>query len=412
MSVCSCRLSVVALGLSLIAAAALPRSATAKAVQPMNVRCVDVQDAKPERIGNHTLLLKTERVRFDPPRDYRTKSLGLQLLDERRGKVVALEVPIGQLRASFGPILEGGPDTKNRKGALLDNFFIDVASISDDGKTLGLSVRGGADGGGTQSSLVFWTVGSGRVVIAKQVFRRAAKEKATFVVAGHDAMGELIAVESRKIDAGSGRHVLDLVLSRISPATAKVTTVWKGRTPPRRNDRMGIGGHIAFSADRKRVAIPEYLEDPDGEAAVHVVDLMTGKHREFPAFATTYGVAFSPIGDKLALGSNRLGVVRLLDLESGKVEHEAKGFRRIHKLVFGSGGTFLYVVSKAGDIEQRMGSNLRPVPSSKAWAAKKLVGGTLYGQVPASSDPQHQSFGRTPNKHGFGKLDRICTISM
>ncbi|MCB9740167.1 MAG: hypothetical protein H6747_12955 [Deltaproteobacteria bacterium] len=412
MSVHSCRLAAVALGLSLIAAAALPRNATAKAVQPMNVRCVDVKDAKPERIGVHTLLLQTERVRFDPPSDYRTKSLGLQLLDERRGKVVALEVPIGQLRASFGPILEGGPDTKNRKGALLDNFFVDVVSISDDGKTLGLSVRGSAADGGAQTSLVFWTVGSGRVVVAKQVFRRARKEKATFTVLGHDAMGELITVESRKIEAGSGRHVLDLVLSRISPATAKATTVWKGRTPPRRNDRMGVGSRFAFSEDRKRVAIPEYLEDPDGEAAVHVVDLMTGKHREFPALATTYGVAFSPIGDKLALGSNRLGVVRLLDLESGKVEHEAKGFKRIHKLVFGAGGTFLYVASKAGDIQQLLGFTLAPMPNPGAWKAKKLLGGTLYAEIPASSDPQHQPFGRTADKQGFGKLDRICTISM
>lgn len=406
------RIGALLLGLALLCVAALPAPASAKGAGPLNVRCVDVKDARPERIGVSTLLLRTELERFEPKADDRVRTMRLELLDETKAAVDTLEVPLGKLRAAFGPLFSGGPDVKSRKGTMRDNFFADAVSLSDDGKTLGLSLRGPGEQGVRQNAIVFWTIGTGRVVVAKAVFQRERKEKANFSVLGHDATGGLLVLDSRTIDAGSGRHVLDLLLRRIDPASAKVSTVWKLRTAPRRNDRMYAGSHIVWSRDRKRVAIPEYLEDPDGEAAVHVVDVMTGKHRELPAPATTYGLAFSDVGNKLAIGSNRLGVVRLVDLESGAVEHEAKGFKHIHKLVYGRGSTFLYVGQKAGDVVQLRGATLARQSTSKAWTAKKLVGGTLYGQLPPASDPRYQSFGRTPNKHGFGTLDRICVVGM
>ena len=396
----------------LLALLALSAPALAKGMAPRDVRCVDVHDARPERIGVHTLLLKTERLRGKPPTDYRVHTLRLHLLDEVSAKVSTLDVPLERLRAAFSPLLAGGVETKNRKGALLDNFMADAAHLSDDGKTLALRVKGPGAEGASHTAIVFWTVGTGRVVIAKDVHVRPRKSKATMTVLGRDATGALLVLGSERIDAGSGRHVLDLHLQRIEPANASKTTVWKHRTPPRRNDRIAAGTRYAFSADRKRLALPEYLEDPAGEAAVHVVELETGGHRAYPAPATTYGVAFASVGNALFLGSNRLGTVQRLDLATGKVEREAKGFPRLHKLIAASSGDFLFAFLKGGEIKALYGMSMKPMAAASMWDARKLLGGTLYAQIAPSSDSAFQSIGRTADKHGFGTLDRICVVRM
>ncbi len=398
--------------LLLLAVLLLATPAFAKGMGPRDVRCVEVQDARPERIGVHTLLLKSELLRGAPPTDYRVKTLRLHLLDERAAKVSTLDVPIERLRAAFGPLLEGGVEKKNRKGALLDTFMADAVHLSDDGKTLALRVKGPGAEGASRVAVVFWTVGTGRVVIAKDVHVRARKSKAVMMVLGADATGALLVLGSERIDAGSGRHVLDMHLERIEPANASKTTVWKHRTPPRRNDRIAVGTRYVFSADRKRLALPEYLEDPAGEAAVHVVELETGGHRSYPAPATTYGLAFSSFGNALVLGSNRLGTLQLLDLDSGKVSRQAKGFPRVHKLIWASGGDFLFAFLKGGEIKGLYGSSLLPMAGASMWNARKLLGGTLYAEIAPSSDSAFQSIGRTADKHGFGTLDRICVVAM
>lgn len=104
-----------------------------------------------------------------------------------------------------------------------------------------------------------------------------------------------------------------------------------------------------FDREGKRLALVEY-DDKAGQnqgpvtpqAQVYVVDVETKAIDTYPIPLSAYGVAFTPDGKYLLLGSNELGELVRIDLAAKKVDATAKGHKLMHAFAMApSGRTFL-----------------------------------------------------------------------
>ncbi len=395
-----------------LALTTVPVTAQAAKVQLPAGRCVDVGKARIHRVGDPWLLLGTELLR-GAETDQRVATLQLRLLDERTAQIRALDVPIARLRSGFAAAMGGAAlDRTNSQGARRDGFQVDVMHVSDDAATVVLVVDVAVAGAGTLRSLALWSVGSDTVRMVPGLQALAAKERGYLVVAGVDASGGLLVLDVRPADAEGDQRKLALALHRVDLAAAGSKTVWRFVTPARRNPRLSIGGRLRLSRDRALLVVPEYLEDPDGDAEVHVVRLADGSHRSLPAPATTYGVDLSPDGKTLALGANRAGAVELWDLATGKRTATAKAVKRLHKLVYSKDGATIWVAGKGGALVALDPTTLRQKASFAAKAIAGAAGGTLYAELPVAPGGQPQPLGLVSDKFGFGEVERICVLPL
>lgn len=402
---------LLSLPFSLPLACATPVIAAPAKVQLPTGRCLAVGKTRVHRVGDPWLLLGAEPLgRTDT--DFRVATLQLRLFDERTATIRTLDVPLATLRQGLAPGMgDKGLEWTNAKGAKRDGFDVDVVHVGDDATTVALMIDVAHKGGGTTRSLALWTVGSATLRLVPGLQTLAPKERGYLVVAGVDATGGLLLLDVRPAESEGDTRKLALVLHRVDLAAARSAVVWRFLTPARRNSRLSIDRHLRLSRDRALLVIPEYLEDPTGEAEVHVVRLADGSHRSLPTPATTYGVDISPDGKTLALGSNRQGSVELWDLATGKRTATAKSVKRLHKLVYGKDGTVIWAVGKGGNVVALDPSRLRSLGS---FAAKALGGGAgaLFAQLPPAPGGAPQSFGLVSDTHGFGEVETICVLPL
>lgn len=388
----------------------------AKAKLPAG-RCVDVGKADTKRVGDPWLQLSSEPLGRTPPTDFRVATLQLRLLDERTMKIRTIDVPIAKLRAGFAGAMAGvAVERTNPKGAKLDGFRVDALHVSDDGATVVLILDVNLPGGGTSRGLVIWDQrkgdqGAETVRVVPGVQTLAAKERGYLIVAGVDASGGLLLLDVRPTAAEGTTRKVALALRRIDLVAASSKTVWSLVTPARRNPGLSIGRHLRLSRDRSVLVIPEYLEDPAGEAEVHVVRLADGSHRSLPTPATTYGVDISPDGKTLALGSGRAGQVELWDLASGKKTASGKAVKRLHKLVYSKDGAMIWVAGKGGALVALDAATLR---AKGQFSAKAIFGGAgaLYAELPAAPSGADQPLGLVSDRYGFGDVERVCVLPL
>jgi hypothetical protein len=106
---------------------------------------------------------------------------------------------------------------------------------------------------------------------------------------------------------------------------------------------------VHASADFARFAIVEYVEDGVRMAPGHIyiADPSAASSFAIPAPPTAYGVAFSPDGRYVYLGSAQLGTISRVDVAAGRVDKQVAAPRYIHHLVVSSNGTKLFALASS-----------------------------------------------------------------
>ncbi|TMQ12630.1 MAG: lactonase family protein [Deltaproteobacteria bacterium] len=115
----------------------------------------------------------------------------------------------------------------------------------------------------------------------------------------------------------------------------------------RRDHEHAVRVHAA--ADFSRFAIVEYVEDGVGMAPgqVHIVDPAAGTSFAVPAPPAAYGVAFSPDGRHIYLGSAQRGTISRIDVAAGRIDRQVAGPRFLHHLVISASGSRLFALSSS-----------------------------------------------------------------
>jgi hypothetical protein len=119
-------------------------------------------------------------------------------------------------------------------------------------------------------------------------------------------------------------------------------------------DRAEDHGHehavrVHAAADFSRFAIVEYVEDGVAMAPgqVYVADPAAGTSFAVPAPPAAYGVAFSPDGRYLYLGSAQRGTIARVDLAAGRIDKQVAAPRYLHHLVISPSGTRLFALASS-----------------------------------------------------------------
>jgi len=106
---------------------------------------------------------------------------------------------------------------------------------------------------------------------------------------------------------------------------------------------------VHASADFARFAIVEYVEDGVRMAPgrVYVADPAAGTSVAVPAPPTAYGVAFSPDGRYVYLGSAQLGTISRIDVAAGRIDKQVAAPRYLHHLVVSASGSKLFALASS-----------------------------------------------------------------
>ena len=106
---------------------------------------------------------------------------------------------------------------------------------------------------------------------------------------------------------------------------------------------------VHAAADFSRFAIVEYVEDGVRMAPghVYVAEPAAGTSFAVPAPPTAYGVAFSPDGRYLYLGSAQLGTISRIDLAARSIDKQVAAPRYLHHLVVSASGTRLFALASS-----------------------------------------------------------------
>ncbi len=396
----------VVVGLFVLAASASGPSAARAA--PSAARCSSIVPARVSRVGDHWLLLGTQRNGRSPT-DARVGSLGLTLLDERDGKVVAVEIPVAPLRSSLRPATAGGPLAHtSRKGVPRDAFTLRLVHVDTTGQRFTLSVdyRGRVQDkvAGTRYTLARWRRGANAFRLSAPIQILAPKARGFAVHVGLDGRGDDLVLLSESTKVGLDRVSRAVAVVRVSAADGVVSRVISFTTPARK--RGAVGGRTRLSKDRTLLAIPEYIEATTSVGAVHIVDVTKGTRVTVPAMATVYGLDFSPDNTRLALGSNRLARLEVWDIATQKRLRSGQGVKRLHRLVYGAAGKTLWAAGKGGEVASFDAQSLRR--RGKAWRPTAKVAGGLYAQLKPRPAGAPQTFGFTADPHGLGLISSLC----
>jgi hypothetical protein len=172
---------------------------------------------------------------------------------------------------------------------------------------------------------------------------------------------------------------------------------------PRRAERSGRehAVRVHAAADFSRFAIIEYVEDGVGMAPghVYVVDPASRASFAVPAPSAAYGVAFSPDGRYLYLGSSQRGTISRIDVAAGKIDKQVAGPKFLHHLVISPSGTALFALSSSSkyavyDLPDLRPHGDAPHPAGLAAAMVDLHGNGIasldgaYFVAPEAEDPR------------------------
>src|SRR5262249_26124297 len=106
---------------------------------------------------------------------------------------------------------------------------------------------------------------------------------------------------------------------------------------------------VHAAADFSRFAIVEYVEDGVGMAPgqVYIADPAAGTSFAVPAPPAAYGVAFSPDGRYVYLGSAQRGTISRVATAAGRIDKQVSAPRSLHHLVISSSGTRLFALASS-----------------------------------------------------------------
>lgn len=141
-----------------------------------------------------------------------------------------------------------------------------------------------------------------------------------------------------------------LVVRRLDLDTLEGQDLLRVPLPPRaeRFDREH-GVRVHANADFSRFAVVEYAEDNVGMAPGHIYigDPAGGTSFAVPAPPAAYGVAFSPSGRYIYVGSAQRGTISRIDIAAGKIDRQVAGPRFLHHLVISPSGTRLFALASS-----------------------------------------------------------------
>jgi len=106
---------------------------------------------------------------------------------------------------------------------------------------------------------------------------------------------------------------------------------------------------VHAAADFARFAIVEYVEHGVQMAPgrVYIADPAAGAVVAVPAPPTAYGVAFSPDGRYVYLGSAQLGTISRIDIAAGRIDKQVAAPHYLHHLVVSASGARLFALASS-----------------------------------------------------------------
>ena len=217
-------------------------------------------------------------------------------------------------------------------------------------------------------------------------------------IVGADAQGSAAWFAVTRL-AARGR---ELELRRLDLASLEIQDA-QHVTLPRRAESHGREHAVRVHAapDFSRFAVVEYVEDGVGMAPghVYVVEPATGGSFAVPAPSAAYGVAFSPDGRYLYLGSAQRGTISRIDVAAGRIDKQVAGPKFLHHLVISPSGTRLFALASSStyavyDLPDLRAHGDAPHPAGLAAAMVDLHGNGIasldgaFFVAPEAEDPR------------------------
>jgi len=208
---------------------------------------------------------------------------------------------------------------------------------------VGLAVASGARGGFQRYSYAELDASGKLVRSAELAMLRDGEQLA---VVGTDVAGEAAWFAITEVTA----RRRSLVMRRLDLNSLETTDEHRLTLPARASPsgrEHAVRVHAA--ADFARFAVVEYAEDGAAMAPGHVyiVDAVAGPSCTVPAPPTAYGVAFSPEGRYVYLGSSQRGTISRIDLSVCRIDKQVAGPRFLHHLVVSRTGTKLFALASS-----------------------------------------------------------------
>lgn len=321
---------------------------------------------------------------------YRERAAILEILDLETRQVHQITARRGTLEKRFGA---------SANGVTLPP---QAEIVRYDGKVVGLAMSEPALGKSHRVWYAELEARTGKLLRTTELGRLGDGD--FLQVVGADAGGE--AAWFALTDASTRGRVV--TLRRLDLATLDVSEPARvslaARSANARNDHA-VRVHAA--ADFARFAIVEYVEDGVRMAPgkIYIVDASTGSAFSVPAPPTVYGVAFTPDGRYVYLGSAQHGTISRIDVAAGKIDKQVSAPRYLHHLVISPGGKLFalatsnqFAVYDLPDLKARTDATH---PAGVAHAMAQLSGNgvaSLDGSwfvAPDAESPRHPPPDRT-----------------
>jgi hypothetical protein len=261
---------------------------------------------------------------------YRERSAVLEVLDLATQSVVQVTASRALFERRFGVVRDGTVAVPQGEIVVYT------------GGVVGLALAEAATGGARRYWYAELDAGTGKLVRTAGLATIGAGEQLEII--GADPAGDAAWFAITRI-AGRGRT---LVLRRLDLGSLEAHDEQRIALSVRAQTAAGehaVAVHAA--ADFSRFAVVEYVEDGVRMAPghVYVADPAAGTSFAVPAPPTAYGVAFSPDGRYLYLGSAQLGTISRVDLAAGRIDKQVAAPHYLHHLVVSASGTRLFALA-------------------------------------------------------------------
>jgi hypothetical protein len=261
---------------------------------------------------------------------YRDGSAIIEVLDLANQSVVQVTARRSLLERKFG-VSRNGTVTPPQAEVVLYRDGI-----------VGLAVASGARGGFQRYSYAELDGRTGKLVRVAELAMLRDGEQLDVVgadVAGGAAWFAITEVSTRR---------RSLVLRRLDLASLETTDEHRLTLPARGSPGREHAVRVHAAADFARFAVIEYVEDgATAPGHVYIVDAVAGPSCTVPAPPTAYGVAFSPDGSYVYLGSAQRGTISRIDLAQCRVDKQVAAPHFLHHLVVSRSGTKLFAFASS-----------------------------------------------------------------
>jgi hypothetical protein len=263
---------------------------------------------------------------------YRDRSAVLEVLDLATQSVVQVEANRALFERRFGVARDGAIAVPQGEVVIYT------------GGVVGLALAEPATGASRRYWYAELDTRTGKLVRAAVLATLRGGEQLEII--GADAAGNAAWFAKTEL-AGRGRVV---VLRRLDLATLEARDAQRVALAARAATAAGehaVTVHAA--AEFSRFAIVEYVEDGVRMAPGHVYIAEPAAGRSFAVAAppTAYGVAFSPDGRYVYLGSAQLGTISRIDVAAGRIDKQVAAPRYVHHLVVSPSGTKLFALASS-----------------------------------------------------------------